>query len=135
MVCINRQYQFKFFKGVFHKFNLVHSGILCPKCFTFKNKTLWYSKNIVLFHVKLCQKHKTLSFGHTFLFIPKTEAVFQPCSQKKMFEKLAANLQKNTNANTSCCKFAAYFQNNFFQKIPLEGCFWKSSNYISYHSQ
>ena len=33
MVCLSRPYPFKFFKTVFHKFYLVHSWILCPKCF------------------------------------------------------------------------------------------------------
>ena len=33
LVCLSRPYPFKFFKTVFHKFYLVHSWILCPKCF------------------------------------------------------------------------------------------------------
>ena len=34
MVYLSRPCQFKFLKDVFHKFHLVHSWILCPKCST-----------------------------------------------------------------------------------------------------
>ena len=32
MICLRKPYPFKSFKGFFHKFYLVHSWILCPRC-------------------------------------------------------------------------------------------------------
>ena len=32
MACLSRQYHFKYFKTVFHKFHLVNSWIICPIC-------------------------------------------------------------------------------------------------------
>ena len=72
-----------------------------------------------------------------------TEAADQSCSWKKVFWKYAANYRRTpmpkcdfnkvaklkqlywnrTSARVFSCKFAAYFQNTFFQRTPLGGCF------------
>ena len=33
-----------------------------------------------------------------------------------------------TSAYVFSCKFAAYFQNTFFKRAPLDGCFWRFKN-------
>ena len=40
------------------------------------------------------------------------------------FNKVALQLYLNhTSAWVFSCKYAAYFQNNLFLRIPLDGCF------------
>ena len=44
---------------------------------------------------------------------------------KSNFNKVALQLYRNrTSTWVFSCKFAAYFQNSFFIRVPLEGCFW-----------
>ena len=74
MVCLKIPYHFNFFKNVvLHKFNLVHSWVLCPiyrYTYVYKSKSLYKHANLsVAWLLKTRIKYSSVDFANNYKYV------------------------------------------------------------------